>query len=282
MEDLLYALLLQSANDAAVALADHVAGSEARFVKEMNTRAATLGLRRTRFRSPNGLDDRGYSTARDLMTLTRTAMALPRFGDIVSTDVPLDPGPRGRHARDPEPERPLVAVCGRDRCEDGVHGASRVLRRRDGRARRTAIGVGRPRGARRRVLRRGGAAGLRVHGVHGSPVRDDGRPRRDRHAPGRKRRGRRRSRPRGARPDRVAGRDPQRRSSWIRRPPIPPAPGERVARLKVTLPGITVGRVPLVVSSVPPPPPIDDGPWWQRAADALTSAVGAAVDAVRG
>ena len=40
----------------------------------------------------------------------------------------------------------------------------------------------------------------------------------------------------------------------------PPAPGERVARLKITLPGITVGRVPLVVSSVPPPPPIDDAP----------------------
>ena len=35
----------------------------------------------------------------------------------------------------------------------------------------------------------------------------------------------------------------------------PPAPGERVARLKITLPGLTVGRVPLVVSSVPPPPP---------------------------
>ena len=62
----------------------------------------------------------------------------------------------------------------------------------------------------------------------------------------------------------------------------PPAPGERVARLKITLPGITVGRVPLVVSSVPPPPPIDDGPWWQRAVDVLVSAIGTAVDAVRG
>ena len=62
----------------------------------------------------------------------------------------------------------------------------------------------------------------------------------------------------------------------------PPAPGERVARLKITLPGLTVGRVPLVVSSVPPPPPIDDAAWWARAADALVDAVGAAVDAVRG
>ncbi len=62
----------------------------------------------------------------------------------------------------------------------------------------------------------------------------------------------------------------------------PPAPGERVARLKITLPGLTVGRVPLVVSSVPPPPPIDDRPWWARAAAALVDAIGAAVDAVRG
>ena len=95
VEDLLYALLLQSANDAAVALADHVAGSEARFVKQMNTRAATLGLRRTRFRSPNGLDDRGYSTAKDLMTLTRTAMTRPRFDDIVSTMFHSIPAPEG-------------------------------------------------------------------------------------------------------------------------------------------------------------------------------------------
>jgi hypothetical protein len=62
----------------------------------------------------------------------------------------------------------------------------------------------------------------------------------------------------------------------------PPAPGERVARLKITLPGLTVGRVPLVVSSVPPPPPIDDDAWWTRATDALVDAVGAAVDAIGG
>ena len=92
VDDLLYALLLQSANDAAVALADHVSGSEGRFVKDMNARAASLGMRDTRFRSPNGLDDRGYSTARDLMTLTRTAMAIPRFADDRGDHVPHDPG----------------------------------------------------------------------------------------------------------------------------------------------------------------------------------------------
>jgi hypothetical protein len=62
----------------------------------------------------------------------------------------------------------------------------------------------------------------------------------------------------------------------------PPAPGERVARLKITLPGLTVGRVPLVVSSVPPPPPIDDRPWWARAVATVADAIGTAVGAVRG
>jgi D-alanyl-D-alanine carboxypeptidase (penicillin-binding protein 5/6) len=62
----------------------------------------------------------------------------------------------------------------------------------------------------------------------------------------------------------------------------PPAPGERVARLKITLPGLTVGRVPLVVSSVPPPPAIEDAAWWARAADAVAEAIGTAVGAMRG
>jgi len=62
----------------------------------------------------------------------------------------------------------------------------------------------------------------------------------------------------------------------------PPAPGERVARLKITLPGLTVGRVPLVVSSVPPPPPIDDRPWWARAVATVADAIETALDAVRG
>ncbi len=62
----------------------------------------------------------------------------------------------------------------------------------------------------------------------------------------------------------------------------PPAPGERVAALKVTIPGLTVGRVPLVVSSVPPPPPIEDAPWWERAAGAVADALTSAFHAVAG
>jgi serine-type D-Ala-D-Ala carboxypeptidase (penicillin-binding protein 5/6) len=68
--DLLRGLLLASANDAAATLAQGVAGSRARFVREMNTRARALGLAHTRFADPVGLEARSQSSARDLVTLT--------------------------------------------------------------------------------------------------------------------------------------------------------------------------------------------------------------------
>ncbi|RPJ14261.1 MAG: D-alanyl-D-alanine carboxypeptidase, partial [Actinobacteria bacterium] len=57
VNELLYALLLQSANDAALALAEHVSGSVDAFVDAMNAREEQLGMTRTMFASPNGLDD---------------------------------------------------------------------------------------------------------------------------------------------------------------------------------------------------------------------------------
>ena len=102
---LLYALLLQSSNDAAIALADHVAGSAGRFVDLMNRRAAELGMDRTAFASPNGLDDRGTSTANDLLTLTRAASASPVFDRISGTktfDIPNPSGPV-RHVQNRNP-----------------------------------------------------------------------------------------------------------------------------------------------------------------------------------
>jgi D-alanyl-D-alanine carboxypeptidase (penicillin-binding protein 5/6) len=70
VRDLLRALLLPSANDAAAALAVCTAGSRAAFVARMNRRAQALGLRHTRFTTPIGLDDPGnYSTAADLVRL---------------------------------------------------------------------------------------------------------------------------------------------------------------------------------------------------------------------
>jgi len=78
VRDLVTAALVHSANDAAHALADHVGGSEERFVSLMNTRAKELGLRQTHFVRPDGLDVPGhYSSARDVTTLARMAMQKP-------------------------------------------------------------------------------------------------------------------------------------------------------------------------------------------------------------
>ena len=70
VEDLLRGLIVQSGNDAAVALAERIAGSEEAFVARMNERAASLGLTATTFRNPTGLPAAGHlSTARDLARL---------------------------------------------------------------------------------------------------------------------------------------------------------------------------------------------------------------------
>ncbi len=101
VENLLYALMLQSSNDAAVALADAAGGSAGAFVKMMNQRARELGLADTRFTSPNGLNDRGYSTAADLALLTRTAYTSTLFARLVRTkawDIPAPSGP-ARHVQ---------------------------------------------------------------------------------------------------------------------------------------------------------------------------------------
>lgn len=85
VQQLLEAVLVPSANDAAYALAEHVAGSEDAFVELMNAKAAELGLGQTRFANPHGLDEPGhYTCAADIATLTTVAMADPRFAEIVS------------------------------------------------------------------------------------------------------------------------------------------------------------------------------------------------------
>jgi D-alanyl-D-alanine carboxypeptidase (penicillin-binding protein 5/6) len=81
-EALLNGLLIVSGNDAAIALAVHVAGSERRFVAMMNARARRWGLSCTRFASSHGLEPGNRSCARDLAELTRRAMARPRIRRI--------------------------------------------------------------------------------------------------------------------------------------------------------------------------------------------------------
>jgi D-alanyl-D-alanine carboxypeptidase (penicillin-binding protein 5/6) len=85
VRDLIEAALIQSANDAADALADYVGdGSSARFVAMMNAKARELGLERTHFARPDGLDARGhFSTARDVTKLAEVAMKLPAVRSIV-------------------------------------------------------------------------------------------------------------------------------------------------------------------------------------------------------
>lgn len=86
LDDMLYGLMLVSGNDAALAIARHIAGSDAKFVQMMNEKAATLGLKDTHFDNPHGLDSSThYSTAIDMAMLARYAMQNPTFARIVGT-----------------------------------------------------------------------------------------------------------------------------------------------------------------------------------------------------
>jgi len=86
LESMLYGLLLPSGNDAAIALAQHVAGSVSRFVAEMNEQAARLGLGCTRYSSPSGyFDAHNYSCAADLAVLAHEDLAQPRIAGITKT-----------------------------------------------------------------------------------------------------------------------------------------------------------------------------------------------------
>lgn len=88
LEELLYALLLASANDAATAIAIDVGGSLDGFVALMNQKAQNLGLTGTHFDNPHGLDSpEHYTTAYDLSLLTACALADPTFSRLCGTAV---------------------------------------------------------------------------------------------------------------------------------------------------------------------------------------------------
>ncbi len=85
-EDLIYACLLQSANDAATALAIEISGSIENFSALMNERAKSLGLTNTQFMNPHGLDAEGhYTSAKDLAVIAANALSNERFAEISST-----------------------------------------------------------------------------------------------------------------------------------------------------------------------------------------------------
>lgn len=87
LRDLLYALLLNSANDAAVGIAEHIGGDLPQFVSMMNKKAKDLGLTNTTFKNPSGLTEEGHlTTPHDLARIAQAAYANPIFKEYIQTE----------------------------------------------------------------------------------------------------------------------------------------------------------------------------------------------------
>jgi D-alanyl-D-alanine carboxypeptidase (penicillin-binding protein 5/6) len=272
VRELLYALLVQSSNDAAVALAEHVSGTVGAFVTEMNRRAKQLGLRDTRFSSPNGLDDHGYSSPADLAELTGLALADPVFAKVVATRVYEIPSPSGPPRVVQNRNVLLWLYPGAFGVKTGFTTAAGYCvvasAERDG-MRLLAVVLGEP------GEPFSDTATLLNYGFSAFEVRalvEEGEPL-----------GRLPLGPARVQVEAGAalsplipvglGADVRRRIVAEPDAAYPPVEGERVGTLLVALRDRTLGRVPVLVSSVPPPPSPDPGPWWRRAAASVGGAV---------
>ncbi|MBI4735609.1 MAG: D-alanyl-D-alanine carboxypeptidase [candidate division NC10 bacterium] len=104
LEDLLAAILIRSANDAAVAAAEHVGRGLSGFVALMNAKAQELGMRHSHFANPHGLDEPDhFTTARDMALLTRVALERPGFARLVrAREAALTIWQRGRRGLRPQ------------------------------------------------------------------------------------------------------------------------------------------------------------------------------------
>jgi D-alanyl-D-alanine carboxypeptidase (penicillin-binding protein 5/6) len=279
IQDLLYALLLQSANDAAVALAEHVAGSVEAFVDDMNAEARRLHLADTRFASPNGLDDAGYSSARDLALLTRAAFESSLFASIVRTKFHRIPSPSGRPRMIQNRNVLLWLYPGALGVKTGFTTPAGfcvvAAATRDG-LRLVAVVLGEPgepfsdaaavldygfTSFERRELVVGGQ-GFGSVAIGGRDVQVSAGS------------GLTGLVPVGARIRRVV--------SVLPGVGFPPAMGERVGYVEVSAPNLQLGRVPLVVSTLPGPPPAEPGPWWRRAGSAVVEGVSSVLTSLFG
>ncbi len=279
VNELLYALLLQSANDAAVALAEHVSGSVDAFVDDMNTRAERLGLSNTMFASPNGLDDDGYSSASDLVRLTRAAYRSRGFASVVATRFhtvnSLDEPPRVVQNRNVL----LWLYPGAIGVKTGFTSAAGfcvvAAAEREG-MRLIAVVLGEPSEPfseaaallnygfaafdQRTLVRQGERLGVVDVSGRTIPLIAGGSLR-------------------GLVP---AGRPVQRNVVLDDHVAYPPALGSRIGVLRLSAGGRVLGEVPARVADVPPPPPPGSGPWWARALGAVVDAGAAVLNAVVG
>ncbi|KGN02479.1 D-alanyl-D-alanine carboxypeptidase [Clostridium novyi A str. 4570] len=127
IRDLLYSLLLQSANDCAVALAEHISGSTQEFVKLMNTRAKELGCKNTNFVNPHGLyDDKHRTSARDLALILRELSKHEDFKKIATTQIytinPTNKEPNKRYIWNKDKLVQKKSKCYYEGCEGGKTG----------------------------------------------------------------------------------------------------------------------------------------------------------------
>ena len=150
--ELLEGLVVVSANDAAVALAEHVSGDVEAFVQAMNARAAELGLSDTSFANPHGFDAPDhYTTAKDLLHLGRELMGHPQFSALAATRMVTVESRAGRGRRWESTNELLKTFPGAIGVKTGkTRGAGEVLvsaAERDGR-RIYAVVMGSPDAAR--------------------------------------------------------------------------------------------------------------------------------------
>jgi D-alanyl-D-alanine carboxypeptidase (penicillin-binding protein 5/6) len=270
VEQLLYALMLQSANDAAVAVAEHLGGTVEGFVEMMNETAAELGLASTTFASPNGLDDSGYSSARDLARLTRAAYRIPGFADIVATRVHAIPAPEGDSRIVQNRNALLWLYPGAIGVKTGYTSAAGfcvVATAVRGNERLLAVVLGEPGEPfsdaaallnfgfaafeRRPLISEGRALGTVNIDGRDVPVAA------------------------GASLEGLVPVDTsvRRRNELDPAVRFPPGRGQAIGTIGLSVADLELGEVPLVVTEVPPPPTLrEGGSWWSRALGSVARA----------
>ena len=277
---LLTGLLLGSANDAAEALAIEEAGTVSAFVEEMNGRAKALGMARTEFASPHGLDDRGRSSAADLLLLLREVSTYPSFRDLIGRRFAVVRSDSARPRRIQNRNVMLWLYPGTSGVKTGFTAAAGFC----------LMATAHRRGRDLAVVVLGGddevfsdAAALLNHGFEAYERRtlvEEGE------ALGS-------VRVRGGEVPVVAG---ERLTALVpvdaadaterilRASPdaaYPPPSGSVVGTLRLRSSGATVGTVRIVVADLAPPPE-PTGTWWGRTTEALSRAVTAVVAGLLG